>query len=150
MKTKEEKAAYCREWRVKNREQYLTKKKECYRKNVNQYREEAKVRAAKYYKEVLSPKRKKAPELYKILDRQHSLKRRAIRREHLKSLREGLGGQCVRCGYKEVINILQFHHHEKNKESDVTSIQNYKKREIEAAKCILLCPNCHAIEHLLG
>ena len=146
-KTKEQKALYCREWRIKNRERYLAKKKDCYWKNKNQYREEAKGRARKRYYEVVLPRRRANPELYKLLDRQHSIKRKEVKKRHLRELREKLGGMCVHCGYKEDVDILQFHHHSKNKEDNVSNLQNYKKREAEARKCVLLCPNCHALTH---
>lgn len=148
MKTPEEKAQYCREWRIKNREKYLERKRALYQKNKDGLKDIAKARASKYYYEVLQPKREANPLLYKTLDREHSLKRREIRRKHLRELREMLGGKCSDCGYREQIDILQFHHHEKNKEMNVTESQNYKKRETEALKCILLCPNCHAIQTL--
>lgn len=147
MKTKEEKSKYCRQWRVKNREKYLEKRRVNYQKNINQYREEAKRRAYDYYYKVVVPKRKKNPMLYKTLDREHSIKRRNIRKNHLRELRERMGGKCSRCGFTEVMDVLQFHHQGK-KEDNVGNIQSYKKREKEAKKCILLCPNCHAMEHL--
>lgn len=148
MKTPEEKREYCRQWRIKNREKYLAQRKIRYQKNIGQYREESKKRASKYYHEVEKAKRAADPQKYKALDREHSIKRRQVRRTHLRELRERLGGKCTECGYSENIDILQFHHHEKNKEANVTNFQNYQKREKEALKCILLCPNCHAIETL--
>lgn len=145
--TKEQKALYCREWRIKNRELYLARKRAYYQKNKDNYRDEAKARSSRYYYDIVVPKRKADPKLYKVLDRAHSVKRLEVRRKHLRQLREEGGGKCVDCGYAEKIDILQFHH-EGKKIDNVTNIQNYKKREAEAKKCILLCPNCHAIRHL--
>lgn len=145
--TKEQKAQYCREWRLKNRERYLATRRVRYQKNKDNYREEAKARASRYYYNVVVPKRKADPELYKVLDRQHSAKRLEVRRKHLRDLRERKGGKCVDCGYADNIDILQFHH-EGKKVDNVSMIQNYKKREVEAEKCVLLCPNCHSLRHL--
>jgi hypothetical protein len=62
------------------------------------------------------------------------------------------GGKCLKCGYNKNIAALDFHHIEpelKSHELDVrhfsnTSIDNL---ELELAKCILLCANCHREEH---
>jgi hypothetical protein len=59
--------------------------------------------------------------------------------------------QCQYCKYNKYPQILQFHHlRDKRKEiyklkSHGYSIQTINK---EINKCILLCPNCHAIIHL--
>lgn len=147
MKTPEEKRAYCREWRLKNREKYLARKRALYHKNKDGWRDSAKERARKYYYEVLKPKMAKDPEIYRELARSRSQKKQQIRKEHLKELRLKLGGKCSHCPCNQ-LDILQFHHYEKNKEANVCEIQSYKKRELEALKCILLCPNCHALETL--
>lgn len=146
--TKEEKALYCREWRVKNRERYLASKKRNYHKNKDGFREQAKARAKAYYYKVMRPKRKENPEFYRALDRIQSVKMLEKRRNHLRDLRNRMGGKCTDCGYCEVVGILQFHHDgREKKESNVSELQSYKKREEEAKKCILLCPNCHALRH---
>lgn len=146
-KTKEEKRLYCKEWRIKNRDKYLAQRKKDYFKNKNNWRDKAKERAKKYYYEVKLLKRKAEPELYKTLDKEHNQKRLLVRRNHIRELRERMGGKCTQCGYNEIIDILQFHHQGK-KEDNVSKLQTIKKREREAKKCILLCPNCHAIETL--
>ena len=58
------------------------------------------------------------------------------------------GGQCSRCGY-EPIEALEFHHIDpRSKNKTINQLLGYKREIIlqEAAKCILLCANCHAEE----
>ena len=61
------------------------------------------------------------------------------------------GNKCVECGYSQNPLILQFHHlnPEQKKDKMARIIQNGNKQEIEdeVKKCIILCPNCHAIIH---
>lgn len=87
------------------------------------------------------------PEKYRELARLASLKKRDKRRGLLRRLREEMGGKCSHCPC-DIVDILQFHHHEDNKDANVTEIQSLKKIPEEAKKCMLLCPNCHAIETL--
>ena len=65
-------------------------------------------------------------------------------------LKNECGGKCVRCGLKD-IDILQFHHkNPDDKTFNLSSKYNsldYMTLKIEADKCELLCPNCHAKEH---
>lgn len=63
-----------------------------------------------------------------------------------------LGGTCQHCGFEasdRTIAAFEFHHHSDDKEFTIGNIANRKwevvKREI--MKCILLCSNCHRIEH---
>ena len=64
-----------------------------------------------------------------------------------------LGGECVRCGYKEFISGLDFHHvNENEKERNLaTNLQKSEqgKQVIlqEVDKCALLCRNCHSAYH---
>lgn len=59
-----------------------------------------------------------------------------------------LGGKCVRCGWHGDQAALQFHHL-KGKDFTIGNAANkswdFIKTEIQ--KCILLCANCHMIEH---
>jgi hypothetical protein len=56
------------------------------------------------------------------------------------------GGQCTRCGYARCIANLHFHHLDPSKKAFAMSMASGKSlaayRE-EAAKCILVCANCH-------
>lgn len=58
---------------------------------------------------------------------------------------------CSHCGYRLHTNILHYHHLDPPDKS--FAISEAKDRAIETIqeeidKCILLCPNCHALEHL--
>ncbi len=66
------------------------------------------------------------------------------------------GGCCTRCGYNKSIYALDFHRTGKDKENTVSNLlmrATGKKDEhlalalAEAAKCILLCANCHRELH---
>jgi hypothetical protein len=63
------------------------------------------------------------------------------------------GGQCEHCGFKtEIMSVYDFHHKDpKNKDFAISSRQGYCKSielaKLEVDKCLLLCRNCHAIEH---
>jgi 5-methylcytosine-specific restriction endonuclease McrA len=58
------------------------------------------------------------------------------------------GGQCQLCGYDEFPGALQFHHLEPSKKSFGLAMRgltrSIEELRNEAAKCILLCANCHA------
>lgn len=64
---------------------------------------------------------------------------------------EYLGGKCVHCGIvSEHRSIYDFHHlNREEKEADPGSLLHYSWSRIqkELDKCILLCANCHRIEH---
>ena len=64
---------------------------------------------------------------------------------------EYLGGKCSNCGIvSEHRGIYDFHHLDKSeKESDPGSLMHYSWKRIakELDKCVLLCANCHRIEH---
>lgn len=62
------------------------------------------------------------------------------------------GGCCVRCNYSKNLAALCFHHLDSNvKEFSLTSRElsnnNLAKLRSEAAKCQLLCSNCHMEVH---
>jgi hypothetical protein len=59
-----------------------------------------------------------------------------------------LGGSCVRCGYNQHLAALEFHHIEDKDDSLGTMLnRKWETIKIELDKCILLCSNCHRIEH---
>jgi hypothetical protein len=73
----------------------------------------------------------------------------ARRRRKLKAIlvREA-GGRCILCGYDRYVGALQFHHREDEaKEFELSARGVTRSLEAvrrEAAKCVLLCANCHA------
>jgi predicted DNA-binding protein YlxM (UPF0122 family) len=78
----------------------------------------------------------------------------AIRRIRLKiKCLDYKGGICSHCGLKsEDISVYDFHHldpKEKDFDLSITSIASKSWEEVktELDKCILLCSNCHRIEH---
>ena len=65
---------------------------------------------------------------------------------------ELLGGGCERCGYSLNLAALVFHHIEPDKKLlalDMRAFSNNKQEllDVEIAKCLLLCHNCHAALH---
>lgn len=62
------------------------------------------------------------------------------------------GGKCQRCGYKKCVGALTFHHLDPSKKDFGVSAngitRSWLKTKAEIDKCILLCMNCHAEEHV--
>jgi hypothetical protein len=58
------------------------------------------------------------------------------------------GGRCVSCGYDRCAAALQFHHLDPKTKSFTLSMRgltgSMDRCRAEAAKCVLLCANCHA------
>ena len=56
---------------------------------------------------------------------------------------------CKLCGDMRV-PVLDFHHLDpNNKEESICRMTSRKKIEEEVKKCVVLCKNCHAMEHFL-
>lgn len=100
--------------------------------------------------------RKRQPR--KLIDRRYYEKnkekvyrRKMNRRKRLKEEAVKIsGGKCKICGYNKCISALEFHHSQKNKENNVSSLLKNESRQKllkEAGKCILLCANCHREAH---
>lgn len=73
---------------------------------------------------------------------------RARRRRVKELLVAEAGGACVACGYSRAQAALQFHHRDPTTKAFAIAAQGVTRslaraRE-EAAKCVLLCANCHA------
>lgn len=71
------------------------------------------------------------------------------RRRRVKAiLVDEAGGRCVLCGYDRYAGALQFHHVEPNGKrfslADGGLARALEAAREEAAKCVLLCGNCHA------
>ena len=70
-------------------------------------------------------------------------------RSDLLTVKKENGGRCVGCAYSDEIRILHFHHL-RDKSFELSSGKRpIEELREEAKKCILLCPNCHAIKHLV-
>jgi transposase len=73
----------------------------------------------------------------------------ARRRRRLKQLLvEEAGGCCSMCGYDRYIGALQFHHRDGDLKDfglgDRGLTRSLEAVRAEAAKCVLLCANCHS------
>lgn len=79
-----------------------------------------------------------------VIDRQ--TQRRIVAK---KRIVEHCGGKCVRCGYNKSIASLQFHHKDPSeKEFNIRDMfWDWEKTKAEAAKCELVCANCHGEIH---
>lgn len=75
--------------------------------------------------------------------------RKRLMRERYYEFKKGL--KCARCGFDDY-RALQFHHHKGDKEHAVANLlrrgASMKMIQKEAAKCEVLCANCHQIEHI--
>jgi len=72
----------------------------------------------------------------------------ARRRRVKQILVDEAGGSCALCGYDRCVGALQFHHVDPSTKSFTLShggvTASIARAREEAAKCILLCSNCHA------
>ena len=77
--------------------------------------------------------------------RYHKRRRKALKIELVASA----GGRCVDCGYDAEPKALDFHHPDASAKEFAISDFNgsYRRLLAEAAKCDLLCANCHRIRH---
>jgi transposase len=70
------------------------------------------------------------------------------RRELKRTLVQEAGGACVLCGYDRSLSGLHFHHLDRASKAFALSRQgvtrSLESARAEAAKCVLLCSNCHA------
>jgi hypothetical protein len=74
--------------------------------------------------------------------------RRRQGRELLRTLKLEKG--CARCGYREHASALDLHHTSRSTKSfNITQAlsRSLTRLAAEAEKCIVLCANCHRIEH---
>jgi hypothetical protein len=80
----------------------------------------------------------------------------AERAELKRKLVESAGGRCNRCGYNRSFSALEFHHISSDKEYEMAILitrargkngEHLRLAIAEAAKCVLLCSNCHRELH---
>ncbi len=59
-----------------------------------------------------------------------------------------MGGRCAICGYARCERALEFHHVDPATKAFAIAFQgvtrSIERARAEAAKCVLLCSNCHA------
>jgi predicted HNH restriction endonuclease len=85
-------------------------------------------------------------------DRRRAQFRRSLRKRRRKrkaDLVAAYGGRCVDCGYSTCSEALQFHHRDPStKDFGLGHFNGSLARLIaEAAKCDLVCANCHRVRH---
>jgi hypothetical protein len=72
----------------------------------------------------------------------------AWRRRAKQALVREAGGRCQLCGYDRCMAALEFHHLDPDQKSFALSLRGVTRSldalRAEAAKCALLCANCHA------
>lgn len=70
------------------------------------------------------------------------------RRRVKETLVKEAGGRCMICGYSRYIGALEFHHRDPATKSFGLGCggltRSLDKARAEAAKCVLVCANCHA------
>lgn len=80
-----------------------------------------------------------------LCNREYVAKRR---RKNKLQLVEERGGKCELCGYHRYVGALDFHHRDpKTKKFGIAEkgmTYSLSRLREEAAKCALLCGNCHA------
>lgn len=67
----------------------------------------------------------------------------------LKSV-EYLGGKCIKCGYSECADAMDFHHRDPTKkEANINKLLkgSFEKLKLELDKCDLMCCRCHRELH---
>lgn len=75
------------------------------------------------------------------------------RRKRIKEiLTTEAGGRCVLCGYDRCLRALGFHHVDPSQKAFGVAFRgvtrSLERARAEAAKCVLLCANCHMeVEH---
>ena len=141
----------CKRWYAKNPE----KKKEHSRRYRELNKEKLKI-TAKVYIEKNKEKRKEYDKKYQKLYHQRYREKRIISaklryekksvwwKEYKQSLK------CVRCGENRSV-CLDFHHidpTQKDKSVSIFALLSSKEKFLEEiSKCIVLCANCHRVEH---
>ena len=153
MDNKDKQKQYKRKWYYENREKAIAYSKKWQKENkerVNEknrnYRKENAMKLAKIARDW----RTKNPDKVREYKRKWGKRFRERRKEFLHELRVNKGGKCSECGYHEYVDILHFHHIA-DKSFSIGSYRRYSNEALlkEAEKCILLCPNCHSIKHLI-
>ena len=73
--------------------------------------------------------------------------------EKRKRALDHLGGECVKCKYKEYYCALDIHHLDPSKkDSNFRHLRgwSWSRIEKELENCVVLCRICHSVEHFLN
>ena len=68
---------------------------------------------------------------------------------NITKVKQAHGGKCSVCGYARCLAALDFHHIDPSVKKHEVSYSRYsvERMATEAAKCVLLCSNCHRELH---
>lgn len=74
----------------------------------------------------------------------------AVGRSEFLAFKLSLGG-CTKCGYNDHAVALDFHHVKPEEKVRPVTVRLWRANRAaalaESAKCVLLCANCHRVEH---
>ncbi len=109
---------------------------------------------AKDYRKILrsqSEEYKKKDNL-KHLQWMNKNRTKEFKRDRIKYYKELKGGKCSKCGYSKNYAALDFHHLDPATKKfgiigNQMTVGKSERIELEVAKCILLCHNCHMELH---
>lgn len=84
-------------------------------------------------------------------DNKYKVTQRKKQAKFVSDYKESVGG-CVKCGYNEHIEVLEFHHRDPFlKEFEISKVRNsavgFDRLKAEMDKCDVICPNCHRWLH---
>lgn len=151
----EERKKKMKEYRERNKEYFKEYRNEYRKKHRERILEDLRKRSKEHYKKNKEYYRKKHKE-YNRLNKEKIIKHRKEvyeknKKDFLNTFKKGR--VCERCGYSDHYEILQFHHRDRtSKKLTIGNLEPYQKNSSEimkeeVKKCILLCPNCHFIQH---
>lgn len=85
-------------------------------------------------------------------EQKETIRNQAIERKRAKKIKaiEYKGGKCVRCGGVFPPRVYDFHHLDPSNKITWSCVflgWNWERIKTELDKCILLCANCHRLEH---
>lgn len=86
--------------------------------------------------------------LFSLRKEEINKKKRELRREWKLRAIEKMGNKCAHCGGVFPPCVYDFHHLDpKEKEISPAAAPSWEVLEKELSKCIMLCANCHRVEH---
>lgn len=135
--------SYCKEC------SYKYKDPEKSRQQSAKYRAKNRDKVNKKLSEYYYKKKESDPEWYEAKKARENKKNRERSEKNRKIINEFKSQGCSRCGYNEHPAALDCHHVRDKKFSLGSRLSRATKQQIteELEKCIVLCSNCHRIEH---